>query len=110
MPYVPSGSKRKRRRTEEEEEEEEETTIDIMVILLPAKFVAHKTSTGTIFLLVGLEPISNTEFVGMCMSYLYTRFYMPVSSHSLVMTIEPKAKYRFCAATILLSLILQKEK
>jgi hypothetical protein len=65
-----------------------------MIILLSAKFVAHKTSTGTMFLLVDLEPIFNTEFVGMCMIYLFTRFHIPISNYSLVMTVEPKAKYR----------------
>jgi hypothetical protein len=52
-----------------------------------------------------LETVFNTEFVGMCMMYLYTQFHKPDCSGSLVIAMKPEAKYRLHAAAILLSYI-----
>jgi hypothetical protein len=41
-------------------------------------------------------------------SYLQIRLYMPSSNGSLVITIKMNAKFRFCAAAMLLFYILQK--
>jgi len=51
-----------------------------------------------------------TEFVGMFMTYLRTKFYMSCYMDSLLITIKPKAKYRFHAAAMLLFYLLPKEK
>jgi len=43
------------------------------------------------------------------MSYLHTKFHMPSSNGSLVITIKLKTNYTFHAATIPLSYIVQKQ-
>jgi hypothetical protein len=51
-----------------------------------------------------MELTFNTRFVSMCVVlYHYTKFYMPKSNGSFVIIIEPKAKYRFCAASSFLT-------
>jgi hypothetical protein len=39
---------------------------------------------------------------------LHTKFHVPNSNNLLIVAIKPKVKYRFYAAAILLSYILQK--
>jgi len=38
--------------------------------------------------------------------YLHTKFYIPNSNRSLVITVKLKGKYRFCAAVMLMFYIL----
>jgi hypothetical protein len=51
-----------------------------------------------------------SNFVGMCIVYLRTKLHMPHSSVCLVIVTNLKPKYRFHAAAILFSYILQKKK
>jgi hypothetical protein len=67
------------------------TTLNIVCVLL-------------LFLIFDIDTIFNTEFVGMYVLYLHTKFHMPDCSDSVVTTVKPKA--RVCAATILLPCIL----
>jgi hypothetical protein len=43
----------------------------------------------------GLETIFNTVFVGICMIYPHTIFYISNPSSSSIIAIELKAKYKF---------------
>jgi hypothetical protein len=53
------------------------------------------------FLNNNLEMILNTEFVGMHMIYIHTKFHVPDSYGSSGTAIKLEAKYRFHATTIL---------
>jgi hypothetical protein len=61
------------------------------------------------FVIVDLKIIFRTEFVGMFVTYLYTKFHIPNSSGLLVTIIKLKAKYRFHTAVNLLLYILPRE-
>jgi hypothetical protein len=49
---------------------------------------------------VDLQTIFNTEFVGMYMIYLHTKFNVPNSNGSSCITIKLEAKYRFHATQL----------
>jgi hypothetical protein len=59
------------------------------------------------FLIVNLETIFHTEFVGICMICLHSKF--PCLLQWLI-AIKPKAKYRFHAAIIFVYIVHNKKK
>lgn len=62
-------------------------------------------STGML-VIVELQTIFHTKFVGMFMIYRHTNFHMPSSNHSLVIPVKQKAKENFHTASMLLLHIL----
>jgi hypothetical protein len=65
--------------------------------------ITSKIHTVAMFLTVDLETIFNTKFVCMYMIYLHTKFHVSNSNGSSGTAIKLEAKYRFHAATTLLS-------
>jgi hypothetical protein len=71
--------------------------------LINLSHIASEILTFAMFIIVNLETVFITEFVGIYMIYAHIKFYMLNSSGSLVIYTELKAKCRFYTATILLS-------
>jgi len=65
-------------------------------------YVRHNLKFHTIamFLIVDLYTIFHTEFVGMVMVCLHTKFQMSRSNGSLIITIKLITKHRFHAAVM----------
>jgi hypothetical protein len=61
------------------------------------------------YLIVDLVRIFNIDFVGMCIIYPHTKFHTTDPNGSLATVIKLKAIYRYHAAAILFSYILQKK-
>jgi hypothetical protein len=64
--------------------------------------------TTVIFVIVDLQTIFYAQFVSMFIIYCHTKFHIPSSNCSLVITVKLKAKGHFLTATMLLYHILQK--
>jgi hypothetical protein len=62
------------------------------------------------FVIVDTQTIFHTEYVGMLMIPLHTKFHMLGSTGSLVTGNKRKANYRYSAATILLFYTQQQKK
>lgn len=75
-------------------------------MLFPIEFVAHRSQicTVAIHLVVDLETIFSTWFLGMCMIYSHAKFHILRPSVSLGIAVIPKATYRFRAAAILFTI------
>jgi hypothetical protein len=88
------------------------TVLNIIYFLLLGrnfKLTAHNVKDSHLRHM--LKTIFNSEFSGMCMLSLSTRFYMHNTNGSLVIAVKPKRKYTFHAVAIFLSYILpQKSK
>jgi hypothetical protein len=63
--------------------------------------ITSKIPTVIMLLIIDFEGIFNTEFIGICMVCLHTKFYMLNSNGLLDIVVKLKAKYRLHGAAIL---------
>jgi hypothetical protein len=59
-----------------------------------------KLHTTITFVNIVLQRIFHTKYVGIFMMYIYTKFLMPSSNGSSIITIKLRSKYRFCKVTM----------